>query len=48
MSLHDPEYFEWRQQERRTILVELITLAVVCLAAGIAIGAKICEAVCTQ
>lgn len=54
MSIHDPEYFEWRQRprlirrsERRQIAVELITLAVVCLSCGVAIGAWICERVCT-
>lgn len=54
MSLDDPEYFEWRQRprlirrsEKAQIAVELITLAAVCLASGIAIGAWICERVCT-
>lgn len=37
-----------RRSERRQIAVEILSLAGVCLAAGIAIGARICEAVCTQ
>ena len=37
-----------RKSERLAIAVEIISLAVVCLAAGIAIGARICAVVCTQ
>lgn len=53
MSLQDPEYDEWRrrpfrQSERWQVAIELIMLAAVCVATGIAIGASICVRVCTQ
>lgn len=37
-----------RRSEKLQIAVELIVLTMVSLATGIAIGAKICERVCTQ